>query len=51
MVSDNNNSIELENNIINVCSDLNISKMLKMLYYVRYSNKLDIPNGVENLCL
>jgi len=51
MVSDNNRSKELENNDINLCSDLNKIKRFKMLYCARYDNKSNIQKDVDILCL
>jgi hypothetical protein len=51
MVSDNNNSKELENYDINLCSNLNKSKRLKILYCTRYENKSDIQKDMDILCL
>jgi hypothetical protein len=51
MVSYNDNSKELEYNDITLCFDLNISKMLNMLYCAIYNSKLDIPKDVDILCL
>ena len=51
MVSYNYNSKELEYNDITLCFDLNISKMLNILYRAIYNNNLDISKDVDDLCL